>query len=336
MAGPNIVREFFTKLGIEFDPKGVEQLEARLKTFNAFVKTGLVANMQQFAMGVERVGHQLENLVSRPITDFISSSVQAFADLETLQMPFKSLIPDAQKMRDLFSDFAKIKLTGVFNDKQIYEYGLKLVQIQKPVEKVGGLLRTLANASLGKPAMVSEILRAMTYGETMNFTRMSLASSFPTLMDALTQNAGPKGLMLRKKLNLGMINYNDLMTAIDELGERQRYAMIFQANTLNGIYAIIANNIDTIKKKVGDWIDKNIVLKRALVTIAFYLERFIDLFDRMPNRTKWILLILAGVVAALPVILTALGGIAALIVSIQEPYTLFLHLQEFLQLLEGL
>jgi len=316
MSGPNIVREFFTKLGIEFDPKGVEQLESRLKTFNAFVKTGLVANMQQFAMGVERVGHQLENLVSRPITDFISSSVQAFADLETLQMPFRSLIPDAQKMRDLFSDFAKIKLTGVFNDKQIYEYGLKLVQIQKPVEKVGGLLRTLANASLGKPALVNEILRAMSYGETMNFTRMSLASTFPTLMDALTQNAGPKGLMLRKKLNLGIINYSELMSAIDELGERQRYAMIFQANTINGIYAIIANNIDTIKKKVGDWIDKNIVLKRALVTIAYYLERFIDLFDKIPNRTKWILLIIAGVVAALPVILTVLGGIASVIVSI--------------------
>jgi hypothetical protein len=325
MAGPNLVRELFIALGVQFDAKGIEQFESRLKTFNAFVKTGLVANMQQFAGSVERVGKQFENLISRPITDFVTGSVQAFAELESLQAPFKSLIPDAQKMRDLFNEFAGIKKLSIFNDKEIYDYGLQLVKIQTPLDKVSGMIKKAALVSLGNPALTAELMRILGHGESTDLINQRMATQFPALMDVLAEkvNPGAKGLILRRKMNLGMANYKDLLDAIDELAERQRYAMIFQANTLNGLYSIIANNIDTIKKKVGDWIEKNVFLKRVLVTIAVILEDFINSFDKIPNRTKWILFILAGVIAALPVIITFLGGIASVIVTIAGAVFLF-------------
>jgi hypothetical protein len=311
-----LLRELVSKLSYDIDLRPLEKLQSDLEGVKALTKESF-QSLNKVADGIQNIGKKLSMYLTVPIVGLGTVSVMAQAEMEKLQVPFRSLISNTEDMQGLFEQLDKIKMTSVFNEQQVYEYGLQLTKLKMPLKEIPELIRKVGNISLGDPNIASNMIYAL--GRAKSFGMVDarvLRAMGPEMIQQISASMGVSGKLFMKELAAGFVSYGTLMQAVDKMALQRKNAMVDQINTLDGLFNIFRKSIDEVRESIGKWLIEDLHLKDALKWLIDKLQKFKEIIDNMPKGLRTFILIIAMIAAAAGPVLLVIGVLGHALIGV--------------------
>lgn len=284
----------------------VVNLLADTKKFDESMKKSM-DKMKSIGKNLTNVGKKMSLFATGPLVAIGIAAIKSSGDIEKQRVALETLLGSVEEARILLDDLVTFaaktpfQLPGLIdNTKQLLAFGIANDEVLEKMEILG-------NAAQGD----QEILNRLTYAygvlrargtATMEQINMFIQAGVP-IMRELADATGVTQAELVVMLRQGKISFDLVDQALVNLttGTGQFAGMIEkQSQTMIGLVSTLKDNLGILSRSFADML---------LPHITKFIEKLIALvqrFTEMDDRTKKIIMVVAGVVAVIgPLILIA-------------------------------
>jgi tape measure domain-containing protein len=199
--------------------------------------------------------------VTSGIGEGIKTAFSGFAEMESNQVAFETLLKDAGKAKVLMGDLAKFGADTPFQLPELTKAGKSLVAMGVGADTVVTKLRQLGDISALLSEPIGELAtlygKAKTDGVVMGETINQFTGRGIPLIGELAKQFGVAESQVRKLASEGKVGFADLDKAIVSLttnGGLFQDGMLKQAGTMKGIWSNLTDNISMSMTRFGQGI----------------------------------------------------------------------------------
>ncbi len=310
------LREFVTKWGFEVDDGELKKLD------KSFAETR--KNMQKLADNMQAAGQKLTLFATLPIAAFSGFAVKAAAEASDFQARFETI----------FSSLGKDGVNAI--NKFGESLGLSSVETQKLVGGTGQLLKNLGFSEERSLDFAKSIATISADVAEFNNLEGGTAAANKIISDALagrTQGLKQLGVVVDDDSIKAEMNAQKLagMTfATEKQANAAAILALVQKQTVQatGAFTGATEDLDVSTAKLRARISNlTVSFGKILLPIAIKItnaiSNIVDMFSGMSDTTKTVILVIAGLVAALGPLLILTGSLLNGIIAIRTAMVLF-------------
>ncbi len=274
-------------------------------------------SISDFGRSAQSIGRSL-----LPITGVIGgvglAAVKLSSDFEQARIAFSTMLGSAREgdrfLRQL-ADFAK-RTPFQFTElqeaaKRMMALGFESKQVIPTLRIIGDAVAGLGSGSEGINRITLALGQMQAKGKVTAEEMRQLAEAGIPAWEILANKIGvsiPEAMEMARK---GMISASVAIPAILEgMNERFGGLMQKQAQTIGGIWSNLVDSIKLNLVSLGNDIVRIFDLKGVLVGITQFADRVTSEWARLDDSTKKIVLVMAGLAAAIPPVLIGLGALS--------------------------
>jgi tape measure domain-containing protein len=264
--------------------------------------------LKNFGQGVKDLGSTLTKSFTLPAAAAGGAAVKFAADLEKQKVAFETLLGDAEKANELFSDLKEFSAETPLQLDDITSGAQKLLAFGSSAEEVQEQLRRLGDIAQGDAQKMDSMIRAFgkiqTRGKaTMEELNMVIDAGVPIIQE-LANGFGVTEEELFKMVSAGKVSFEDFNAAIERMtssGGQFNGMLEEMSQTTSGKFSTAMDNLKLAAAELGENLLP--VVNDILDTITVWARRFGELDEDTQN----LILTLGGLVAAIGPVLSIAG-----------------------------
>ncbi|MDV3982823.1 hypothetical protein CMT48_17285 [Elizabethkingia anophelis] len=293
------------RLADEIDRLSKEIADAEKKTKSFKERVDEIGNVGQ---KLSDLGGALTKSFTVPILAFGAAAIKSYGDIQALQLGLESVMGSAEKAAREFERLKEVaKLPGLGMEEAV-KGAINLQSIGIGANKARNILQQFGNAvaTVGKGR--AEFERAIYGVQQLANTDFPLGEDLNIIKDALPQVSNllkdAFGTSRSDELaKLGITSQQVLDTIIKGLEKLPRVA-----GGINGAFENMADGMKTSLSRIGKILDKAFDLQSIVDKIVSFVDKVITAFENLSPEFQRLTIIIAGVVAAIGPLLTAVGA----------------------------
>jgi len=263
---------------------------------------------KKISENLTRAGRKMTLFVTAPIVAAGVASLKFAADLEKQAIAFETLLGSADRATRLFDEIKEFSATTPFQLPDLVEGSKRLLAFGTEAEDVVETMTNLGNAAMGDTQKLGSLVDA--FGKvqargkaSMRELNMFMYAGVP-IIEELAQNLDVTKGEIFKMSEQGKISFTDVNRALETLttGSGKMAGMIEkQSQSLSGLMSTLKDNISLLSAEV---------VQVIIPMIKEWTEKTIKLLQGwrgMDDRTKLLILKIAGLAAALGPAMIALA-----------------------------
>lgn len=262
----------------------------------------------QIGKAFVKVGKSMTKFVTLPLLGIGIAALKGAADFEKQRVAFETLLGSAKKAGTLLRQLEKFAAMTPFQLPGLIEGSKRLLAFGVAAEDIVDTMTNLGNAAMGNQEVLDRLTLA--YGKvrakgraSMEELNMFTEAGVP-IMKSLAKHYGITTEELFKYVSTGKVGFEDVNQALTDLttGQGQFAGMIEkQSETLSGLFSTLRDNIGLLLKDMGE------VLLPTLKDIIAKITEWVQAFRDLSDRTKKIIIAIAGFAAAAGPVLLIIG-----------------------------
>lgn len=298
----NILREFITLLTFRSDDRDLTALDLKIKQANA--------TLGKFA--------KVASLTLTPaITGVGVASVMAAAQFEQLDMAFGVMLQDGDKGSKLLKDLFDFAAKTPFEIEEIGPVAKQMLAMGSTSESLLDDLKMLGDTAAGLGVPIWRL--ALNFGQMRAQGKLTgrelrdFAVAGVPLLDELAKATGKSKSEVQAMVSAGQVSFDmvrDVFKKMTSEGGRFANMMDKQSKTLGGLWSNFLDNLFQARIRLGQVIVENLKLHEVVKGVNEVMGRLVDWFTKLNPNAQRIIIIVAGLAAALPPLIVGLQAAA--------------------------
>jgi len=308
-------------MSLEFDiTANISKMQASLNKaqakLNDFAKNGS-SSLDKFQKKTEQIGKGLSVSLTLPILALGAATIKAASDAEETASKFETVFRDISESAN--------KSSKELRDS----YGLSTTASKKLLSDTGDLLTGFGFTQKSALDLSTEVNKlAVDLASFTNFSGGAEGASAALTKALLGERESVKSLgisILEADVKAKVLENTKKGLTFESERQAKAFAtlQIAQAQSANAIgdYARtsqgFANQTRLLGQRINDLaVEFGIILLPYVTKLTSFVTRLVDRFSKLDERTKKIILVVAGLIAVAGPLLLALSGIAAILPAI--------------------
>lgn len=274
--------------------------------------------MQRFAADLQNAGSTLTQALTIPLAGAGAAALSTAAKYETLRVSLSTLLGSAEKGAEAFDRLAEFAAKTPFQledvatgAKQLLAFGLNIDEVYDSLSFLGDI----AGATGSNLQDLTLIFgQARSIGAAYTEDLRQLAQRGVPVFDLLSEKTGLTGDALRKFIEQGKVTFpllQELLKSTAQEGGIFFGGMEAQSKTLSGVFSTFKDNVSLALARIGDAIANAIDLRKVMGQLSNAVARAADWFGNLSPGMQKVIVIAAGVAAALGPVLFVIGKLIA-------------------------
>ena len=271
-------------------------------------------SFQKVGSQLSSIGRKMSLFITTPLAILGGVALKAAADFEKQQVAFEVMLGSAEKAGNLLKDIIDFSAKTPFKLPGLQTAAARLLGFGIEAEKVVNTMNMLGNAAMGDQARLDRLTLA--FGKlrakgkaTLEELNMFLEAGVP-ILDELSRMYGVTTQDMFEMISKGKIGFEDVNKALTNLttGTGMFAGMLEkQSQTLSGLFSTILDNLKLLGMEI---------MQTILPAIKEFATKALKLIERlrgMNERTKKLIVIVAGLTAVVGPLMIALGGLVTML-----------------------
>jgi len=281
------------------------------------------AKLQGFGKSLSSIGKKMSMFVTAPLAILGGIALKTAADFEKQQVAFETMLGSAEKAKVLLKDIIDFSAKTPFKLPGLQDAAARLLGFGIEGEKVVNTLNMLGNAAQGDQTRLDRLTLA--FGKlrakgkaTLEELNMFLEAGVP-ILDELSSMYNVTTQEMFEMISKGKIGFEDVNKALTNLttGTGMYAGMLEkQSQTLSGLFSTLLDNLKLLGMEM---------MQTMMPQIKVFVGKIMALvkhFREMTPEQKKMIVMFAGIVAAIGPVLMAIGMLVTAIGMVMSPITL--------------
>lgn len=293
------------------------KIGAQIEGFQNALKT-IEKDLRKLSSNLQSAGSTLTQALTVPLAGAGAAALSTAAKYETLRVSLSTLLGSAEKGAEAFDRLAEFAAKTPFQledvaagAKQLLAFGLNIDEVYDSLSFLGDI----AGATGSNLQDLTLIFgQARSIGAAYTEDLRQLAQRGVPVFDLLSQKTGLTGDALRKFIEQGKVTFpllQELLKSTAQEGGVFFGGMEAQSKTLSGVFSTFKDNVSLALARIGDAIANAIDLRKVMGQLSDAIARAADWFGKLSPGMQKIIVIAAGVAAALGPVLFVIGKLIA-------------------------
>lgn len=289
------------------------------------------SKLSSLGSGMQSMGSTLTGAVTMPIAGLTAFGIKYNSTMQDLQTSFKVMLGSQEKGVEMTQKLVKMGAETPFESTQLAEYTKTMLSFGYTGENVLPIMSRIGDVSLGNSEKMSSLTRTMgqinSLGKLQGGDLNQLIGQGWNPLNEITKKTGETMEQVRDRMSKGKVTYKeveDALIATTSKGGTFFNGMAEGSKTFSGQLSTLKDTfsmfLGELTKPIFDGLMQ--VLPKVIEKLGWLSEKF----SSLSGKSKLMILVVAGIAAAIgPVILvlgmfvSAIGAIIPVIAAVSLP-----------------
>jgi tape measure domain-containing protein len=293
------------------------KIGAQIEGFQNALKT-IEKDLRRLSSNLQSAGSTLTQAITLPLAGAGAAALSTAAKYETLRVSLSTLLGSAEKGADAFDRLAEFAAKTPFQLEDVAAGATQLLAFGLNIDEVYDSLSFLGDIAGATGSNLQDLTlifgQARSIGAAYTEDLRQLAERGVPVFDLLSEKTGLTGDALRKFIEQGKVTFpllQELLKSTAQEGGLFFGGMEAQSKTLTGVFSTFKDNVSLALAKIGDAIANSINLREVMGRLSDAVARAAEWFGNLSPGMQKVIVIAAGVAAALGPVLFGIGKLVA-------------------------
>lgn len=289
---------------------------ANIKGFEAGLKSASM-KLNDFGKRANQIGRDLSLKVTAPIIGIGTAAVMTAGKFEKLQTSLEVLTGSAEAGADAFARLQKFSASTPFQLEQLVKanntlmgFGLSADMAYQSLQQIGDIAAVSGGDLNNISVAFGQVAAA---GRLMGQDLLQLINNGVPIIQMLADSMGVAESEIKDLVSAGQVTFPVLVKAFqDATEEGGKFAggMERQSKTIFGLFSTLKDNVSLALGEIGKSIAENLNLEEFVQTLTKRIQDLTKVFTSMTPEGQKMILVIAGIAAAIPPLLIAIGTLS--------------------------
>ena len=284
---------------------------------------GFSTQMQNVERRMKKVSRQMKSLgkgmstyVTAPIVGIGAAALKSYANLETMQTAFESMLGSSSAAKKMTEDLLKFSASTPFQIAGIGKAAKQLLAAGVAADDITGRLKVIGDVAAGANIPIQEMTKIFTKGMAKGKLQAEelnqMAERGIPILDELAKMYDVTKGEIYQMASKGKIGFEAMDIALKNMTSGTGIfadQMKKQSNTIAGIFSTLKDNLIIAFGAIGEDLSKTFNLKEGMKKLIGFIQDMTKKFKALSPEVKKTVIAIAGIAATIGPLLTIAGTI---------------------------
>ena len=278
--------------------------------------------MKKMSRQMKQVGKGMSTYITAPIVGIGAASLKSYANLETMQTAFESMLGSSSAAKKMTEDLLKFSASTPFQISGIGKASKQLLAAGVAAADVTGKLKVIGDVAAGANIPIEEMTKIFTKGMAKGKLQAEelnqMAERGIPILDELAKMYGVTKGEIYKMASEGKIGFEAMDVALKNMTSGTGIfadQMKKQSNTIAGIFSTLKDNLIIAFGSIGEEIEKAFDLKESMKKTIDFIQDITKKFKELSPEVKKTVIAIAGIAAIVGPLLVITGTVLPAMIS---------------------